>query len=151
MTMKRESRASTPRRSPPWDRDGDANALCVICPENRTAAGLVAAHASAMVLQTLGGAGDPSDPLTRCTFEYAIYECRVRRVLLCGHDRCWARNARAQSRAVQDDRVLGPLLRGAEVVLYPAWFCEDGRIFLWDPKRDRETLISHDEFVRLLE
>ena len=107
--------------------------MVVLCSENYAALAVLAACEPAIVLQTFGGARDPSDASTRATFEYAVRLNAVRRVIVCGHLACQAvaldegANARtatqadvvAQCRSLREDSRIGALLRDHGVSLSP--------------------------------
>ena len=98
----------------------EATVMFVLCSEDYGASELVHACEPAIVLQTLGGAHDPTEPSTRATFAYAIEANAVRRVVVCGHPGCSlaqegdkdrlgqaVSNVTAQCRALRADAFIG--------------------------------------------
>ena len=143
-----------------------SDVMFVLCSENHAASAVVAAWEPAIVLQTFGGARDPSDASTRATFEHAVRQHGVRRVIVCGHLGCKAgaldrgADARmatqadvvAQCRRLRQDARIGPLLSNNGVTLHAMWFDDhEGDVYNCDIEGRAATLVSDDEFRRLLE
>ena len=143
--------------------------MFVLCSENYAAAAVVAACEPAIVLQTLGGARDPSDVSTRATFEYALRRKGVRRIVVCGHLACQAvalepplrqrADARtttqadvvAQCRKLRQDARIGALLREHRVTLQAIWFDDrEGDVYACDIEGRTATLMSDEDFGRLI-
>ena len=154
------------RRSFTGDPDETSNVMFVLCSENHAAAAVVAACEPAIVLQTFGGARDPSDASTRATFEYAVRLNGVRKVIVCGHLGCQAialdggADARtrtqadvvAQCRRLRQDAHIGALLRDHGVTLHAIWFDDrEGDVYTCDIEGRNATLLSDADFGRLIE
>ena len=138
--------------------------MFVLCSENHAASALVAACAPSIVLQTFGGAGDPSDASARSTFEYAITTNAVRRVIVCGHLACKAApldrgaDARtltqaeliAQCRSLREDARIGALLREHGVTLHAIWFDDrEGDVYGCDIDGNSATLLNEVDIGRV--
>jgi carbonic anhydrase len=155
------------RRSAMTETSPDSSrVLFVVCSESRAVGRLVAGCGPAMVLQQLGSGGDWSEPGTRATVEYAIEVARVRRIVVCGHAGCAAdhaadgpRSREASQRSVVErcerlyrDPALGRLLREHGVVVAPIWFDEEeGDVYRCDVEGRRATLLSDEDFGRLVD
>ena len=147
------------------DRRETSDVMFVLCSDNYAAIAVLAACAPAVVLQTFGGARDPSDASTRATFEYAVRSNAVRRVIVCGHLSCQAvapdegADARtatqadvvAQCRGLRHDPRIGALLRDHGVSLQAIWFDDrEGDVYACDLEGRSATLMSDEDFGRVV-
>lgn len=153
------------RRSFRCDRHETSDVMFVLCSENYAASAVLAACEPAIVLQTFGGARDPSEAATRATFEYAVRSNAVRRVIVCGHLACQAvaldkgANARtatqadvvAQCRSLRQDSRIGALLRDHGVTLQAIWFDDrEGDVYACDIEGRSATLMSDEDVGRVV-